>query len=87
MRNEAIPFIAFTINIASFPFSLLLHHCYHHITLSYSYLLSRLCFCTASLLCSLCVLTFGVLPSLQLFLDSAFELAGDSFPDDGVIKS
>ena len=28
-------------------------------------------------------LTFGVLPSrqLELFFDSAFELAGDSFPD------
>ena len=69
-----------TSNTVSFTSSLLLHHCYHHTTLSISHR-SRLCFGTAELLCSVCVLTFGVLPSLQLFFDSAFELAGDSFPD------
>ena len=64
--------LAITSNTVSFTFSLLLHHCYHHPTLSYSHLLSQLCFGTAPLLCSVCVLTFGVLPSLQLFLHSAF---------------
>ena len=31
--------------------------------------------------CSVFVLTFGVMPSQQPFLHSTFELAGGSFPD------
>ena len=82
LQNKAVPFLALTSNPVSFTFSLLLHHWYNHTTLSYSHLLSALFwYRPTSTVCSVFVLTFGILPSLQLFLDSASELTGDSFPD------